>query len=328
MKLLPFKVPEKVKTIERSDNYGKFLFSPLERGFGTTIGNLLRRTLLSLIQGSAITAMKIDGILHEFSSMPGVYEDVPEIILNLKHTRVKLLNSLEKKLYLHIKKIGEVKAGDIKTDAGCKIINPKQYILTVTEKIKPFVMELTVTSGRGYVSAELLKTEEIPIGTIFIDASYSPVKRVNYEIEQTRIGKFTDYEKLTLEVWTDGIMIPEDALALSALIMRDHLTLFESLRKEKKIEKIKEIDEEEYKLRKTLTIKIADMELSVRARNCLKKANIKTLGELVKKTEQQMLSYPNFGRKSLSELIDLLKKYNLSFGMNVNKLLKKKKNET
>ncbi|MDI6840508.1 MAG: DNA-directed RNA polymerase subunit alpha [bacterium] len=325
MKLLPLKMPEKIEILERANNYGKFFLSPLERGFGITIGNALRRVLLSSIQGSAISAVKIDGVLHEFSTIPGVYEDVPEIILNLKRVRIKLLNKLEKKFLLSIKKKGIVKASNIKIDNTCKIINPDQLILTVTDDIKPFNIELTVTSGRGYVPSEFLKKDDAPIGTIFIDAFYSPVTKVNYKVGNTRIEKRTDYDTLTLEVWTDGGISPEYAVGLSALILKEHINLFENLRREEKIERIKEIDEKEKEFRKILAIKISDLELSVRASNCLKNAKIETLGDLVKKTEAEMLEYPNFGRKSLAELVDLLKKYGLSFGMSLLKGNKREK---
>lgn len=327
MKLLPFKMPQKIEIIERKKDYGKFLAAPLERGWGATVGNSMRRILLSSIQGSAITAVKIDRVLHEFSTIPGILEDMPEIILNLKQVRIKLLTDLQKKLNLRIKRKGVVKAQDIQTDGTCKIINPEQYILSVTDYVKSFNIELSVTSGRGYVPAESLDKEGAPLGTIFIDAFYSPVRRVNFKIEQTRVGKRTDYDQLILEVWTDGGTSPEDAVALSALLFNDHLNAFQALRKEKEIERIKEVDEAEQKLLQTLAIKIADLELSVRSRNCLRVANIKTLGQLVQKTEHQMLQYPNFGRKSLQELIELLKKYKLSFGMNFKKL-KKSKSET
>lgn len=327
MKILPFKIPEKVEILERRDDYAKFVFSPLERGFGTTIGNSLRRALLSSIQGSAISAVRIEGVLHEFSTIPGVYEDIPQIILNLKKVRVKLLDDFSKTLHLTVKNKEVVKAGDIETDGSCKIINPSQPILTVTDDIKPFAMELMVTSGRGYVPADLLKEKDAPIGTIFIDAFYSPVLRVSYNIESTRIERRTDYEKLTMEVWTTGEIIPEDAIAYASMTLIDYFNPFYALKKEHEFKRLKEMDEKERELRRVLGLKIADLELSVRCANCLRAANIVTLGDLAQKTENEMLQYPNFGKKSLQELIDLLKKYGLSFGMNFSELLKDETSE-
>lgn len=322
MKILPFKIPEKVEILDSRDNYAKFIFSPLERGFGVTIGNSLRRSLLSSIQGSAISAVRIDGVLHEFSTIPGIYEDIPQIILNLKSVHVKLLDVFRKTLYIKVKEKKTVTAKDIETDRGCKIINPDQPILTVTDNIKPFVMELMVTSGRGYVPVELLKEKNAPIGTIFIDAFYSPVVRASYSIESTRVEKHTDYDKLTMEVWTDGEMSPEDAIALASMTITDYLSPFFILKKEREFKRLKEMDEKEREFRKILDIKVADLELSVRCANCLKSADIVALKDLVQKTESEMLQYANFGKKSLQELLDLLKKYNLSFGMDISKFLK------
>ncbi|MFA5031902.1 MAG: DNA-directed RNA polymerase subunit alpha [bacterium] len=313
MKLLPFKMPQAVEVEKSTDEYGKFIFSPLEPGFGMTIGNSLRRILLSSIQGAAISAIKFDNVPHEFSTIPGVYEDMSQIILNLKKINIKLINKLEKKLSLKINKKGEIKAGDIKEDSECEIINPEQLILTVTDDIKDFSAELFVTTGRGYVAAEFLKKES-EVGLIYLDAFYSPVRRVKYKIDHTRIERRTDYDKLILEVWTNGQMIPEDAVSLASTIANDHFNIFTLLRKEEEIERVQEMDETEKKLRDTLAIRIDGLELSVRAHNCLKAAEIGTLGDLVQKTEADMLQYPNFGRKSLAELIELLARYNLIFG--------------
>lgn len=323
MKLLPFKMPQKVEVETTADDYGKFIFSPLEPGFGMTIGNSLRRVLLSSIQGSAISAVKFDGVPHEFSTIPGVYEDMPQIITNLKRVHIKLANKLEKKLFLKVSKKGEITAGHIQKDADCEVINPEQVIFTVTEDIKGFNAELFITTGRGYVPSEFLK-KGTELGLIYIDAFYSPVRRVKYKIEHTRIERRTDYDKLVLEVWTDGRIIPEDAISLASTIVNDHFNLFVSLRKEKEIERVQEMDEAEKKLREVLAIRIDGLELSIRAHNCLKAAKIETLGELVQKTETDMLQYPNFGRKSLAELIDLLKKYGLEFGMKLPFKLDKK----
>jgi DNA-directed RNA polymerase subunit alpha len=327
MKILPFKIPEKVEILDRTDDHAKFVFSPLERGFGVTLGNSLRRALLSAIQGSAISSVRIDGVSHEFSTIPGVYEDVPEILLNLKNVRVKLLKDFSKTFQVTIKKKKAITARDIKTGGSCKIINPGQLILTVTEDIEPMTMELSITSGRGYVPAESLKSKDAVIGTIFIDAFYSPVIRVSYNIESTRIERRTDYEKLTMDVWTNGEMIPEDAVALASMTLRDYLNPFFALKKEREFKRLKEIDEKERELRRVLAIKVSELELSVRCANCLRTADIETLGDLVKKTETEMLQYPNFGKKSLQELVDLLKKYGLSFGMDVSVLLKHEASE-
>lgn len=315
MKLLPFKMPKEVELMESGDNYGKFLFSPLEPGFGITLGNALRRTLLGSIQGSAISGIKINGVLHEFSTIPGVLEDVPEIIRNLKSVNLRLINVLEKKYRLDVKKKGKILASHIQTDNSCEIKNPDQLILTVTDKAAPFIMDLTITSGRGYIPAELFRRKEAEIGVIFLDTFYSPVKRVNYKIDHTRIEHRTDYDKLIVEIWTNGILLPQDALSLASTVLNDHFAVLAQIKKEEDFQRLKEMDEAERKLRETLKIRIDGLELSVRADNCLKAAKIETLGDLVKKTEAEMLQYPNFGRKSLNELIELLEKYSLKFGM-------------
>ncbi|MBI4723189.1 MAG: DNA-directed RNA polymerase subunit alpha [Candidatus Stahlbacteria bacterium] len=322
MKILPFGIPEKVEILDSRNDYAKFIFSPLERGFGVTIGNSLRRALLSSIQGSAISAVRIDGVLHEFSTISGVYEDIPQIILNLKSVRVKLLDDFRKTLHIKVKGKKTITAKDIETDGGCKIINPAQPILTLTDTVKPFGMELMVTSGRGYVPVELLKEKNAPVGTIFIDAFYSPVVRVSYSIESTRVEKHTDYDKLTMEVWTDGEILPEDAIALASMTITDCMGPFFVLKKEREFKKMKEMDEKEREFRKILDIKVTELELSVRCSNCLKSANIVVIKDLIQKTESEMLQYANFGKKSLQELLDLLKKYNLSFGMDISKFLK------
>jgi len=260
--------------------------------------------------------------LHEFSTIHGVYEDVAQIVLNLKRVHIKLLNTLKKTLYLKVNKKKEVKANDIETDSSCKIINPDQHILTVTDNIKEFMMELTVTSGRGYVPSEALKEKNALVGTIFIDAFYSPVVQVNYKVERTRVERRTDYDKLTLEVWTNGEMVPEDAVALGSAVLRDYFNPFYLLKKEKEFKRLREMDERERELRRILAVKISDLELSVRSANCLKNSKIETLKDLIEKKEADMLQYPNFGRKSLTELISLLKKYNLSFDMDVSKIIK------
>jgi len=320
MKLKSIQMPKEAVIDQStfSKNYAKFIIEPLERGFGLTIGNALRRTLLSSIQGAAPTSLRIDGILHEFSTIPGVYEDVTEIVLNLKQTRVKLIGDEPKTITLEVLKKGDYKAGDIKTDADIEILNPEQHIVSLTEELK-FKMSIEIGCGRGYIPAEQNKKPEAPVGTIFIDSLFSPVTKVNFWVENTRVGQRTDFDKLFLEVWTDGSMTPEDALGLSSKILKDHLQLF--IKKDEVMEMVLEevIDEELLKTRNLLMTKVDDMELSVRSSNCLRAANIQTLEDLVKKTESDMLKYRNFGRKSLTELTNILAKLGLSFGMDVEK---------
>jgi DNA-directed RNA polymerase subunit alpha len=301
-----------------SKNYTKFIIEPLERGFGLTIGNALRRTLLSSIQGAAPTSLRIDGVLHEFSTIPGIYEDVTEIVLNVKQVRVKLIGDEPKTIALEVSKKGDYKAGDLKTDAEVEILNPEQHIVSLTEDLK-FKMSVEIGCGRGYVPAEQNKKPEAPVGTIFLDSLFSPVIKTNFWVENTRVGQRTDFDKLFLEVWTDGSISPEDALGLSSKILKDHLQLF--IKKDEVMEMVLEevIDEELLKTRNLLKTKVDDLELSVRSSNCLRAANIQTLEDLVKKTESDMLKYRNFGRKSLTELTNILAKLGLSFGMDVEK---------
>jgi DNA-directed RNA polymerase subunit alpha len=296
-----------------SKNYTKFIIEPLERGFGLTIGNALRRTL-----GAAPTSLRIDGVLHEFSTIPGIYEDVTEIVLNVKQVRVKLIGDEPKTIALEVSKKGDYKAGDLKTDAEVEILNPEQHIVSLTEDLK-FKMSVEIGCGRGYVPAEQNKKPEAPVGTIFLDSLFSPVIKTNFWVENTRVGQRTDFDKLFLEVWTDGSISPEDALGLSSKILKDHLQLF--IKKDEVMEMVLEevIDEELLKTRNLLKTKVDDLELSVRSSNCLRAANIQTLEDLVKKTESDMLKYRNFGRKSLTELTNILAKLGLSFGMDVEK---------
>jgi len=320
MKLKSIQMPKEI-VIDQStftDNYAKFIIEPLERGFGLTIGNALRRTLLSSIQGAAPTSFRIEGILHEFSTIPGVYEDVTEIVLNLKLIRLKLIGDEPKTITLEVLKKGDYKAGDLKTDAEIEILNPEQHIVSLTEELK-FKMTIDIGCGRGYVPAEQNKKPEAPVGTIFLDSLFSPVTKANFWVENTRVGQRTDFDKLFLEVWTDGSITPEDALALSSKFLKDHLQLF--IKKDEVMEMVLEdvIDEEILKTRNLLKTKVDDLELSVRSSNCLRAANIQTLEDLAKKTESDMLKYRNFGRKSLTELTNILVKLGLSFGMDVEK---------
>ncbi|MCJ7497695.1 MAG: DNA-directed RNA polymerase subunit alpha [candidate division Zixibacteria bacterium] len=320
MKLKSIQMPKEAVIDQStfSKNYAKFIIEPLERGFGLTIGNALRRTLLSSIQGAAPTSFRIEGILHEFSTIPGIYEDVTEIVLNLKQTRVKLIGDEPKTITLEVLKKGDYKAGDLKTDADIEILNPEQHIVSLTEDLK-FKMTIEIGCGRGYIPAEQNKKPEAPVGTIFLDSLFSPVSKVNFWIENTRVGQRTDFDKLFLEVWTDGSMTPEDALGLSSKILKDHLQLF--IKKDEVMEMVLEevIDVELLKTRNLLMTKVDDLELSVRSSNCLRAANIQTLEDLAKKTESDMLKYRNFGRKSLTELTNILVKLGLSFGMDVEK---------
>jgi DNA-directed RNA polymerase subunit alpha len=295
--------------------YGKFVSEPFERGFGITIGNSLRRILLSSLQGAAITSVKIDGVLHEFSTLPGVKEDVTEIILNLKEVRLKLHTEGPKTIRVKTEGSRVLKAGDIVTGDAVEILNPEHYIATLSRDGK-LSMEMVVKMGRGYVPAERNKEETQPIGTIPIDAIFSPIKKVNYTVTNARVGQITDYDKLTLEVWTDGSLNPEEALAHAAKILRDQLSIFYTFEEEEEAEvAIPEDQEETEKLNENLFRSVDELELSVRSANCLKHANIKLIGDLVQKTEAEILATKNFGRKSLNEIKDILNEMGLSLGM-------------
>lgn len=324
MNWLNFKMPESVEIDETtySNKYGKFVVQPLERGFGTTIGNSLRRVLLSSLPGAAITSIRIDGILHEFSTIPGMVEDVTEMILNLKQVRIKLINKRPDKVVLELKGPKEFTAGDIANGtADFEILNPDLHIATLNEDAD-FRMELRIGRGKGYVPAEENKLPDQPIGTIPIDAIFSPVKKVSYVVENTRVGQKVDYEKLIMEIHTDGSITPDDALTYAAKILRDHIQLFINFEIEPEPEEEPDIDEEAVRIRKLLKMSVDELELSVRSHNCLMAANIKTIGDLVRRDEQEMLKFRNFGRKSLSELSKILEAKGLHFGMDVDKYLK------
>lgn len=295
-----------------SDDYSKLACEPLERGFGTTLGNALRRVLLSSLQGAAITAVKIDGALHEFTSVPDVVEDVTEIVLNLKE--VVVVAHSAKTQTVRIDKEGpcDITAGDIITSDQVDILNPDHYICRV-EKGGRFSAELTINVGRGYVPAERNKTPGMPIGTIPIDALFSPVRKVNYTVTNARVGQITDYDKLTLEIWTNGSVKPVDALALAAKIIKDQVTIFINFEEEE--EPVPE--EEEEPLNENLFRSVEELELSVRSANCLQNANIQLIGELVQRTEAEMLKTKNFGRKSLKEIKEILADMNLTLGMKI-----------
>jgi DNA-directed RNA polymerase subunit alpha len=295
--------------------YGKFTAEPFERGFGITIGNSLRRILLSSLQGAAITSVKIDGVLHEFSTIPGVKEDVTEIILNLKEVRLKLHTEGPKTIRVKAEGPKVLKAGDFQTGDAVEVLNPEHYIATLSKDGK-LSMEMMVKMGRGYVPAERNKDENQPIGTIPIDAIFSPIKKVNYTVTNARVGQITDYDKLTLEVWTDGSLNPEEAITQSAKILRDQLSIFITLEEEEEEESsISEEQTEAQKLNENLFRSVDELELSVRSANCLKHANIKLIGDLVQKTEAEILATKNFGRKSLNEIKEILAGMGLSLGM-------------
>jgi DNA-directed RNA polymerase subunit alpha len=296
-----------------TDTYGKFACEPLERGFGTTLGNALRRVLLSSLRGAAITGVKIQDVHHEFSAIPGVLEDVTEILLNLKQVRLKFLSEGDKTLYLESKGEGKVKAGDIRTDGTVVILNPEQHIANLSTDGQ-LNMEFFARSDKGYIPAEVNKEESQPIGYIPLDAAFSPIRKVNYVVTQARVGQRTDYDKLTLEVWTDGSLSPESAVAYAAKILKDQLTLFINFEEEP--EKVEEKPEEQPAiLNENLYRGVNELELSVRAANCLRNANIRWIGELVQKSEQEMLKTKNFGRKSLNEIKEILQEMGLQLGM-------------
>jgi DNA-directed RNA polymerase subunit alpha len=307
--------------------YGKFTAEPFERGFGITIGNSLRRILLSSLQGAAITSVKIDGVLHEFSTIPGVKEDVTEIILNLKEVRLKLHTEGPKTIRLKTEGPKVLKAGDIITGDAVEILNPEHYLATLSRDAK-LSMEMAVKMGKGYVSAERNKEENQPIGTIPIDTIFSPIKKVNYTVTNARVGQITDYDRLTLEVWTDGSLNPEEAVAHASKILKDQLSIFITFEEEEEEEMEVSGDEGEKKgMNENLFRSVDELELSVRSANCLKHANIKLIGDLVQKTEAEILATKNFGRKSLNEIKEILAEMGLSLGMKVENWPQKKEEE-
>jgi len=303
--------------------YGKFVIEPLERGFGLTLGNALRRVLLSSLQGAAITAVRIEGVLHEFSTLPGVIEDVTEIILNLKQVRLKLHGDGPKKGMFEVNGKSEVRAADMKVDADVEILNPDLHIASLNRD-GDLRMEVDINGGRGYVSADQHSQADRPIGVIPIDSLFSPVTKVNYHVEATRLGQRIDYDKLTLEVWTDDSILPPDAVAWASKLLRDHFDLFIHFEDEPVIEGEEEEDPQIMHVRRLLEKSVEELELSVRSSNCLRAAEIKTIGDLVQKTESEMLKFRNFGRKSLKEIQDLLAEMGISFGMDVTRYYENK----
>jgi DNA-directed RNA polymerase subunit alpha len=324
MNRLNLQMPQGVERDEAtySNTHGRFIIQPLERGFGVTIGNSLRRVLLSSLQGAAITHIRIEGVQHEFSTLPGVVEDISEVVLNLKQVRLKLLNKRPDRVSVQMKGPAVFKAGDIqKFSADLEVLNPELPIATMNKNAE-LKMEFKIGRGRGYVPAEENATADQPIGTIALDAIYNPIRKVNYSIENTRVGHKTDYERLVLELWTDGSITPDDALTYAGKILKDHIELFISFDVETEKEDVPEIDEEAVRIRKLLKMNVDELELSVRSHNCLKAANIQTIGDLVRRDEQEMLKFRNFGRKSLQELAKILEEKSLHFGMDVDKYLK------
>ncbi|MGH7681991.1 MAG: DNA-directed RNA polymerase subunit alpha [Candidatus Eiseniibacteriota bacterium] len=320
MKWKNLQMPKNVEADEKSatNRYGKFTIEPLERGFGVTLGNALRRVLLSSLPGAAVSAVKIESVQHEFSTITGVKEDVPEILLNLKQMRFKIHSDAPKMALFDARGKSEIKASDLKADADVEILNPELHIATLN-KDGEFRAEVEIGAGRGYVSAENQAVQDRAIGVLPLDSMFSPVTKVNFDVENTRIGQRIDYDKLTLEIWTDGSIIPSDALAYGAKILKDHFALFVHFEEEIVEEVEEEVDEEFLRIKTLLERSVEELELSVRSSNCLKAANIKTIGDLVTKSEGEMLKYRNFGRKSLKEIADILASMSLQFGMDVAK---------
>jgi DNA-directed RNA polymerase subunit alpha len=317
-------MPENVILEESSssNSYGKFVVQPLERGFGVTLGNAFRRILLSSIAGAAITAIKIDGVLHEFTSVSGISEDITEIILNLKKVRIKILNNKTTKMELSLSGAQNFTARNLQEQcADIEVLNPDQHIATLSDTAK-LTMEIRFGFPKGYVASVDQNFTDKTIGLIAIDSIYTPLTKVTYNIKNVRIGESNDFEQLSLEIHTDGSITPEDALSNAGQILRDHINLFINFDLEQEEQSVEpEIDHETERIRKILITSVDDLELSVRSHNCLKSADIKTLGDLVRKDETEMLKFRNFGRKSLSELTEIVDNYGLDFGMDVDKYI-------
>ena len=318
-------MPEKIEIDESSltPTSGRFTVQPLEKGFGVTLGNSFRRVLLSSLPGTAITAIRVDGIQHEFSTIKGMVEDVADLVLNLKQVRIKPINKKLTKVTLVVKGPGELKSADIqKSSAELEVLNPDLHLASLGKEAN-FELELRLGRGKGYVPSEENKAPDQPIGTIAIDSIFTPIRNVRFFVEPTRVGGQTDFEKLILEIETDGSITPEEALTHAGKILRDHIQLFINFEAEPETEKVE--SEEEAKLasiRKTLKMSVDELELSVRSHNCLRSANIKTIADLVRKDESELLKFRNFGRKSLAELSTIVDELGLNFGMDVDKYLK------
>jgi DNA-directed RNA polymerase subunit alpha len=298
------------------DNYSRFIIEPLERGYGHTLGNCLRRVLLASIQGGAVVSMRINGVLHEFSSIPGVYEDVTDIVLNVKGIRLKMHADEMRTLTLKTSTKGEITAERFQTDPEVEILNTDRHICELSDDVD-FEMELDIGYGRSYVVADQNKRPDAPAGTIFVDSLFSPVTKASFSVENTRVGQRTDYDRLIVEITTDGSITPEDALSYAAKLVKDHLQLFIHLDEEIMVEEEPEVDEDVVRVRNLLKTRVDELELSVRSSNCLRAANIQTIQDLVTKSESDMLKYRNFGRKSLNEISTILEEMNLSFSMDI-----------
>ena len=316
-----FEMPKRLEVDKGTltPTFAKFVAEPFERGYGTTIGNALRRVLISSIEGAAVTSLRIDGMMHEFSALEGVLDDGAQIVLNIKKLVLKYHGKGPKKIYVDTKKVGPVLARDIQSDETIEIVNPDLVICTLTKEIH-LKIEMEVGRGRGYVPAERNKQEGATIGVIPVDSIFSPITKVNFSVENTRVGQITDYDRLILEVWTNGSMGPEEALLYASNILQRHLDIFVNYGELPEEED--EEEEEDDNFKEIVTKPISELELSVRSANCLEAASIKTIGDLVKKTEAEMLKYKNFGKKSLSEITGILTSMGLTLGMNVDERLK------
>ncbi len=317
-------MPERIQLEEssRTGTFGRFIVQPLEKGFGTTIGNSMRRILLSSLPGYAITSIHVDGVQHEFSTIPGVVEDLPDMILNLKQVRLKLVNRKSNRVIVPLKGPREFTARDIQDASGdIEVLNPDLHIATLNADAS-FELDIRIGRGIGFVVAEENKSADQAVGVIPIDSIFSPIRNVRYLVEPTRVGQQTDYEKLILEVETDGSITPEDAMAYSGKILRDHIQLFINFDTEQEAEKVEsEMDAEFSRVRKVLLTPVDELELSVRSHNCLRAANIKTIADLVRRDEAELLKFRNFGRKSLAELSEIIEREQLKFGMDVTKYI-------
>jgi DNA-directed RNA polymerase subunit alpha len=307
--------PKNLETVELRDSYGKFVAKPLERGYGLTLGNSLRRVLLSSINGASVTAVKFEGVDHEFSTIRGIKDDVTDIILNIKQVNLRYLGEGSTKIFLKAKGPKVVTAADIETSGDVEILNPEQVICTMNEEAT-IELEMVVRLGRGYVPADQNRNEELPVGFIAIDSIFAPIRRVAYNVSNARVGQNTEFDKLTLEVWTNGAVRPDDAVAYASKILKDQLTTFINFDEMEDVEE-KAHEEERPKINENLFKPVDSLELTVRAQNCLENANIKFIGELVTKSEGEMLKTPNFGKKSLNEIKDILLEMGLSLGMKI-----------
>ncbi len=317
--LRSFEIPKKLTGDDETltGTYGKFVAEPFERGYGVTVGNSIRRVLLSSLEGTAVTSIKIEGVSHEFSSVNGIAEDVTEIILNIKKLVLRSHTRATKTLRIEVNQKQAITAKDIITDDTVEVINPDLHIATLTKNV-PFRMELEVQKGRGYVPAERNKKEGQALGVIAVDSIFTPINKVNFHVEDTRVGQMTDYDKLILEIWTNGSVNPKDAILYASNILQRHLDVFVNFGKLPEEDQIVDTsDEKDEALYKKLAQPVSELELSVRSANCLREAHIKTIGELVKKTEMEMLKYRNFGKKSLTEITNILKEMGIGFGHNV-----------